>query len=665
MIRKYAQARKGKPNTLDQWAFYSARLKKEKAVRTTGIVLLVMAMFVQLIASAFPAEKSYASSANDIIPGGVSSKADLVSKCKNNAQYRAVFARFDVSCDHIASGTTTQTTINASAYNFWSVGRTPLSSNGLSSDDWGEVKLNAGGLTIYQRPLKAWGAGATYQAFNVKANGKNYWILKDCGNIVTIGPYSRPPSLEVTKQLVSSPTVKPGDPVNFRIAYRNPVPESVAIDFRLRDLLNPNLELIGMDGRNGFIGDDPIREQKGLGGSTEFKQINLAAKVKPNVPNGTEICNVARVSADVVGVVDSNKVCVTVVIPPKPAPTPPPPTPQPTPPAATPTPPPPTPTTPPPPPPQELCKVPGKTNLPANSPECKHEEADGVCVLSTGFLNNSNKDFKVTTRSTVSGSTKVTSYTYTLNGDQSSVRKVVTSDLTNEQVYENLAPGNYEVVVRAEFVSSTGRTLSKTCRVSIAVEETPKVAQSKSVTRGGENMDGKKVSSGDTLVFKLSTKNITASTYTNYTGEDYFGDVLDYAEIVDSNELSKQGMKLGEDNVIRWSTASIAGNAEDVKTITVRVKEIIPNTNRPNNVSSDYDCVISNKYGNQVSMSVNCPLVKTVESTAKELPNTGPGTTAALAFVTTVIAGYFLARARLLAKEADIVGRMQQTIGLG
>ncbi len=653
MLDKIVRDINTKPNALNQLGFYSQRLKKEKSIRALGVSLMIMALLVQIAASAFPAEKSYAASANDIIPGGVTSKADLVSKCRNNAQYRAIFARFDVSCDHIASSTTTATTINSSAYNFWSIGRTPLSSNGLSSDDWGEVKLTAGGINIYQRPLKAWGANVNYQAFNIKANGKNYWIIKDCGNLVTVGPYSRPPSLEVKKQLLSSSTVKPGDRVNFRISYRNPVLESVAIDFRLRDLLGSNLQLIGMDGRTGFIGDDPIRDQKGLSGTTEFKEINLAATVKQGVPHGTEICNIARVSADVVGVVDSNKVCVTVVDPPPVTS----PTPTPTTPTPTPTPTTPTPVTP-------MCTIPGKTNLPADSPDCKEEEPSGICVVSTGFLDNSSKDFKVTTTSTVSGTTKVVKYSYILNDDQSTARVVTTSDLKNEQTYQNLEPGDYKATVTVEFATSAGKKLTKTCVAEITVAEDAKVTQSKSVTRDGESMDGKKVASEDILVFTLTTRNITATPYENYAGEDYFGDVLDYAEVVDANELSKQGLTLGEDKVLRWKTPIIAGNAEDKKTITVRVKPIIPATNRPSNISSDFDCVISNKYGNQVTMSVSCPLVKTIESTSKELPNTGPGTTVALAFVVTVIAGYFFARARILAKEADII-RSQNFTGAG
>ncbi len=644
MFNKVINNLNSHPSSFSQFNFYVNRLKKEKSIRTIGIVFIILSMLVQIFATMIPTERSLAASANDIIAGGVSTKAQLTSICRSNAQIRAIYARFDISCDHIASGTTTETTINSSAYNFWSIGRTPLSSNGISSDDWGEVRLTAGGVNVYQRPLKAWG-NVSYKAFNIKANGKNYWIIKDCGNLVTIGPYSRVPDLQVRKELVSSPQVKPGDTVHFRIYYRNPVDESVAVDFRLRDLLDSRLQLVGMDGRNAYIDSDPVQNLKGLGGSNEFRTINLVARVKDNTPNG-QICNVARVSADVVGVKDSNKVCVTVVRPVTPTVI-----------ATTPTPTPPNPT------PKAMCLVPGKTNLPADSPECKTDIAEGICLLTTSFIDNQNKDFKVITKASVEGNTKVAKYTYSVDGNSSLSREANTSSLENEQIYKGLAKGDHKIQASVLFTNGN-QSVSKTCVAEVTVAEDAQVSLSKMVSRDGTDINGKQVNTGDTLVFKLTTNNISTSTYKNYSGSDYFGDVLDYADIVDPGELTRQGMTLTADKYIKWTVANINGKEKDIKTITVKVKPITPSTNRPSNISSEYDCVISNKYGNQVTMSIKCPLVKSVESLNGKMPDTGPGTTAAIGFVVTVFAGYFLARARLLAKESDIIRRIyQQTAG--
>jgi len=636
------------PSSLNQFVFYSKRLKKEQSIRTIGVVLMIMSLFVQLIAAAIPAEKSFAAGANDIVQTEIRNLDHLVSICKTNAQVRAIYARFGANCDQIA--TAKQKTISASGANYWSIGRNPLSQYNISSDEWGEVAVKVGGETIYQRPLRAWGP-SSYVAYEFQANGKTYWILKDCGNLVTIGAYSKPPGLEVHKQLLTPKQVNVGDTVKYRITYRNPVLESVAVDFRLRDLLNPNLEFVGMDGRNGFIDGDPVIDLKGLGGSTTFREITLAAKVKSRPADG-KICNVVRVSADVVGRVESKEdVCITVAKPPTPTP------PTPTPPTPTP----PTPTTPVTP----KCAIPGKTDLPVDSPLCKYDAPVGICVASTGFLSGSNKDFKVSTVSSVEGTTKVRKYTYVMDGDTASKREINSSSLTNEQTYTGLKAGTHKVAVTVDFTNEVGQSASATCTAEINVAEDARITQTKSVSKDGADMNGKKVSSGDVLKFTLTTRNVTATEYKNFAGEDFFGDVLDYADIIDNSELTKQGMTLGQDKIIRWTTPSIAGNSEEVKTITVKVKATIPTTNQSSNISSDFDCVIDNKYGNQVTMSVNCPIIKTIENTTGKLPNTGPGTTALIAFAITVVAGYFAARARLMAKEADIIRKMNQYSHVG
>ncbi len=640
------------PSSLNQFVFYSKRLKKERSIRTIGVSLMILSLFVQLFAAAIPAEKSFANGDNDIVKTKIRNLDHLVSICKTDAKVRSIYARFGANCDQIA--TAKQKTINANGANYWSIGYSPLSQYNISSDEWGEVAVKVGSENIFQRPLRAWGPH-NYVAYEFKANGKTYWILQDCGNLVTIGAYSKPPSLEVHKQLITPKQVQVGDTVKYRITYRNPVLESVAVDFRLRDLLNPNLELVGMDGRNGFVDGDPVIDLKGLGGSTTFREITLAAKVKTRPADG-KICNVVRVSADVVGRVESKEdVCVTVVKPPTPPPVTPT-TPAPTPPTtpATPT----TPVTP-------KCAVPGKTDLPVDSPLCKHDAPAGICIASTGFLAGSNKDFKVSTVSSVEGTTKVRKYTYIMDGDTANKREVTSSSLTNEQTYNGLKPGTHKVAVTVDFTNEVGQSASDSCTAEITVAENARVTQSKSVSKDGADMNGKKVSSGDVLKFNLTTRNVTATEYKNFAGEDFFGDVLNYADIVDVSELTKQGMSLGQDKVIRWTTPSIAGNSEEVKTITVKVKPKIPTTNQSSNISSDFDCIIDNKYGNQVTMSVDCPVIKTIETTTGKLPDTGPGTAALIVFGVTVMAGYFAARARLMAKEADIIRKMNQHSHVG
>jgi hypothetical protein len=536
------------------------------------------------------------------------------------------------------------------------MGRNPLSDYGKSSDDWGERVIRVNNVNIYHRPLKAWGAGVNYLAFNIKSGGKNFWIIKSCGNLVTIGPEGPTPNLEVSKSLFETPSVvKPGDTVKFKVLYRNNVSESVAVDFRLRDIFdNNNMTLVGMSGqKNDLLNGDPYLERKGLGFTSTYFETTVVGKVKTSVPNGTQICNTANASADVVGVKTSNKVCVTVKV----------------------NTPPPTPTTPKPTTPEAVCQydssikasdercarctVSGLSNISGKDAKCVYP-AGGSCIASTAFMGKSTKDVTVFTEATVDGTTKVSSYEYTMDGASKPNVTHKSSSLSDSADFKNLSKGTHKFGVTV-YLNNGSQSTTKSCTSEIDIAEDAKLVQSKSVTdEKGKNMDGQKVSSGQTLVFKLSTKNVTSTDSTSYSGEDYFGDVMEYADIVDQNQLSSQGITLDNNKYLRWTTNSIKGNSEDTKTVTVKVKNIVPSTNKPSTTTTDQDCVISNKYGNQVSVNVNCPLVKKLETTATTLPNTGPGTTVGLAFIVTVIASYFFARARLLSKEASIVKNIYQ-----
>ena len=77
----------------------------------------------------------------------------------------------------------------------------------------------------------------------------------------------------------------------------------------------------------------------------------------------------------------------------------------------------------------------------------------------------------------------------------------------------------------------------------------------------------------------------------------------------------------------------------------------IPATNRPNDQAADYDCVISNLYGNKIELDVACPAVKGIET----IPNTGPGSSLIMGTFVTAVVGYLFARSRLLSKELNLV----------
>lgn len=158
----------------------------------------------------------------------------------------------------------------------------------------------------------------------------------------------------------------------------------------------------------------------------------------------------------------------------------------------------------------------------------------------------------------------------------------------------------------------------------------------------------------DVIEYTLITKSKTGKVVNNYTIEDYVGDLLDYAEL-DMASISAQGGKYNTSNKnIVWENQTIPAEPTGLKkTFKVTLKSSIPKTNSPNATAPDFDCLMQNGYGSQITIRVDCSVIKNVET----LPNTGPGETIAISFTIASLAGYFLSRNGLLSKELFIIRR--------
>lgn len=161
---------------------------------------------------------------------------------------------------------------------------------------------------------------------------------------------------------------------------------------------------------------------------------------------------------------------------------------------------------------------------------------------------------------------------------------------------------------------------------------------------------------GDVLEYTLITTNTGGTNLNDYVVEDYVGDILDYADLHMLSLTSQKAIYDPTTKKIIWPKQSIPAKGEIKNTFTVVLKSVIPSTNQPNATSTDYDCKMLNGYGNELSVPVDCSVLKTVE----QLPNTGPGTTIGVAFTVSVLSGYFFMRSRLMAKEVGIVKRTYQ-----
>lgn len=631
------------PSLIDQVGFYAQRLRRETMIRRLGFVMVALSLLIQIMAALYPAQTSLAASPNDVL-NGITTKSSLLRAWDaNTGDIRAIYGKFGITRANIAAipGEQPNATISTGSKNYWSVGRLPLNSFGIDGNKWGERRVNASGKIVYQRPLGAWDTrgASSYAAFRGKNQfGVDFWILQICGNPTFDGPYlptPPKPRLEVHKNLLTPSQVKPGATVKYRIEYQNTIEESLATGFKLTDNLNSRLEFVSLDGLSSRSGNLLTIARSGELGFRETPYVStLTVKVKNDTPNSTIICNAAVVTSDQTGNKSSNAPCITVVNQPKPTP------------APTPAPPP--------------APVPAPSPAPA-------APASGYCVASSSFVSGSNKDFTIRTQAYVQNTARIVAYRYDIGADGSYEYRDQTSATPYDKTFRDLKPGFHTIKVAVELQGNDNKnTDSSLCQAQINIAETPRVNLSKTVknmTRNVSDASGSKVYTGDILEFKLITKNVTASDYPNYKGNDYFGDVLQYADIVDSGELNRQGMRLDSNMYLAWTTDKLKANSEETKTIKVKVKEI-PATNSPSTLSPDFNCKITNVYGNQVTMSVDCPIVKTISQTTTTLPNTGPGTTIAIGAAVAVVAGYLFSRSRIMVKELEAV-KSEFTLGGG
>ncbi len=179
------------PSLINQVSFYTQRLKRETAIRRMGFIFIALAMIVQVVAVMSPPQSSVSASPNnDLINGGFGSHYEALSDCVNNVQgYRDILAHFNISCDNLAHGSVVS--LNSRDYNgqLFSMGR-------IAYGKAGETPVNVNGTTFFLRYLWSWDGASTstYQAIRgTGSDGKPFFLLFDCGNLVLVGLPSTPP----------------------------------------------------------------------------------------------------------------------------------------------------------------------------------------------------------------------------------------------------------------------------------------------------------------------------------------------------------------------------------------------------------------------------------------------------------------------------------------
>jgi uncharacterized repeat protein (TIGR01451 family) len=197
------------PGLGHQLAFYGRRMREEAAIRRTGVVLMALTFMVQFFAVLSPPQSTSAASNNDLINGGISSRSDAAGACRSNLHhYGDVMDYYGITCGDIAGASTVTIHSTGESRHLYSVGRLPYGKAG-------ETPVTIKGASYYWRYLWSWdtGGASTYQALKFQSShtGKTYWILFNCGNLVTINlpPAYTPPA---PPKPVPPPAPKPTPP---------------------------------------------------------------------------------------------------------------------------------------------------------------------------------------------------------------------------------------------------------------------------------------------------------------------------------------------------------------------------------------------------------------------------------------------------------------------
>jgi len=637
MFRKLISNLPFNPSLLGQVSFYAKRVKAEESLRRLGFGFVALAMFIQMFAVIAPPEKSLAYS-SDYIINGLRNRDDILRAWDGGTADRNVaeiYQRFGLTRSDIAAlPLQPNVTLKSDSADYWTIGRTSLSAVSKAprikqqfKDN--EIPVNTGSNTVYLRQLRAWdivNPVNTYNAFEGTKDGKKFWILVDCGNFTQVGkPPLNNPGLQLRKTIDGGPrSLKPGDSFNFRFEYRNPVQDSQPAE---NAVLSDTLELDKFDVLSPA--DLPIQGNRltypiGRVPYTPDYQTALiiTVRLKSNLDNGAKACNAASMQASNAPEASSggSNLCITVLNP-----------------------------------------CPLDNSLSQNDPKCKIPVL--ACTITNSDINKTTKTFTLNTVVTSSNQslTNIQSYLYDF-GDGSAVitnRSSAFND-TITHVYKD-GSFNATVVVNYKVGVGAGQTDgSISCSEAIESEKDQPLSREKTARNLTQNLDAAntikgKAKASDTIEYSLITHNSFGYDRTNVNVSDYIGDIIEYSTL-DMAFLTQQGGTFDETaKTISWQNQTAGANSDLVKVFRVQMKSPIPSTNQPGTMTTSFDCQLSNKFGNQLDIPVDCPLPKSAEYITERLPNTGPGTSLVIGFVATTIIAYFFARSRLLATELDLI----------
>lgn len=624
MFRKLVSNLAFSPALVGQLGFYARRLKREEATRRLGLVFTALALVVQSLTVFTPPQSANASNASDFIRGGVSSKREILEaydrSANGNGDYKQIMDYAGITRAEIAA--MTEGSLNSKGRgtgdNAWkSWGRSHVFSSAQ-----GEVKhvIPTGGdrtSTVYSKPLWLYDStsytipnGSTYGAFHGhSAKIGDFAIMKDCGNLVTVHiPHPQPKG----SFLVANCTIIRG------LAYdgRNKDAKvKVFLYFGGRPGQGEKSEAITTNNDNRFEYSVPLKYQKAAKATKVWGvMVPLAG------------WNESTVQFD--NTVDIPGGCI---------------------------------------------KEP-----PAPNATCS--------TLTASFISRTVRSLTAT--ATAENGATITGYTFVVKDSTGKVvfeqKLASTAKSAKSNNFDLKKAGKYSATVVVH--TSTGDKTSPQCAKAIEVADekmcainpqlpanspdckpcpgnpelwikdaecVANITQSKSARNLTQNVldaTTTRAQASDRIEYTIYVENIGKIPADTVLKEE-LADVLEYSTI----QQNGGGTFDEAQKVLSWGTVSLKPGEKVTRTFVVQLASAIPATPQGTSEPSSYDCVMTNGFGNTVSINVACEAPKVLEATIEQLPSTGPTENILFGGIVASIVTFFWARSRQINKEVRLI----------
>jgi len=132
--------------------------------------------------------------------------------------------------------------------------------------------------------------------------------------------------------------------------------------------------------------------------------------------------------------------------------------------------------------------------------------------------------------------------------------------------------------------------------------------------------------------------------------ENNLSDILEYAEIIDSG-----GGQLNKSGSMAWPETVIEPKSQQSRTFVVRLFKEIPATAIGTNNFRSYDCRLTNIFGNNLSINIECPAPKIAEQIILKLPKIDTTISITIMASMLLVGVYFYARAKQIRDEVRII----------